>query len=102
MAIAEDICWPNNENKGRDMRYLLVVLLAGCASTSAVTPYGADFLVTATDGGGATRRNELEVMAVSAANGHCAKLGKKMAVKSSTTSGNRWTGSGARLVFACE
>jgi hypothetical protein len=61
---------------------LAVLLLAGCASTSKVVPYGKD-----------TYAEE--------ANSHCAKLGKAMHVKNATPSGNWWVGRSMTLIFTC-
>jgi hypothetical protein len=85
------------------MRYMVIVLLAGCASVSNVAPYGNDtYIVSASDPGGTTGRDDLHVKVVEQANIHCSKLSKKMVVKDAQVSGNRWAGTGATLVFSCQ
>ena len=84
------------------MRYALLLLIAGCASTSRVVPYGKDtFMVTADDGGGTTNIPRLQVMVAEQANAHCATLGKTMEVKNASARGNVWTGRSATLIFSC-
>ncbi len=84
------------------MRYVSLLLVAGCASTSRVVPYGKDtFMVTADDGGGRTNIPRLQVMVAEEANAHCAKLGKTMEVKSASARGNAWIGRSATLTFSC-
>jgi hypothetical protein len=79
-----------------------LLLLAGCASTSKVVPYGKDtYMVAADDGGGTTNIPRLQVMVVDEANAHCAKLGKAMEVKNMTARGNVWIGRSATLLFTC-
>ena len=81
---------------------LPILLLASCASTSKVVPYGKDtYMVTADDGGGSTNIARLQVMVAEAANGHCAQLGKAMEVKNMTARGNVWIGRSATLLFTC-
>ena len=84
------------------MRYLIVLLLAGCASTSEVVPYGSGvYLVTAKSNSGTASRWELQAMAAKDANAYCAKQGKTMQVKEDTAIGNVWTGTSSRLLFTC-
>ena len=84
------------------MRYLIILLLAGCASTSEVVPYGAGmYLITARSGSGTATRGELQVMAAKEANAYCAKQGKSMQVKEDAAIGNVWTGTSSRLLFSC-
>lgn len=84
------------------MRYLIVLLLAGCASTSEVVPYGSGvYLITAKSGSGTATRWELQTMAAKDANAYCAKQGKTMQVKEDTAIGNVWTGTSSRLLFTC-
>jgi hypothetical protein len=84
------------------MRYVLILLAAGCASASRVVPYGKDtFMVTADDGGGSTNIPRLQVMVAEEANAHCAKLDKRMEVKSASARGNVWIGRSATLFFSC-
>ncbi len=87
----------------RFSRLMFLGLLAGCASTSDVAPFGdGAFLVTAGDPGGTTASATLLSRAVEGANEHCAKQGKKVEVKESAMSGTRWTGTNAKLVFGCK
>ena len=62
------------------MRWLylgFLLLVAACASTSKVVPYGKDtYMVTADDGGGTTNIPRLQVMVAEEANAYCAKMGK--------------------------
>ena len=84
------------------MRNLIVLLLAGCASTSEVIPYGSGvYLITAKSNSGAASRWELQTMAAKEANAYCAKQGKTMQVKEDTAIGNVWTGTASRLLFTC-
>jgi hypothetical protein len=84
------------------MRYLFVVLLlAGCA-THPVSPYGPDtYIVTSSDATLLGTRGKSEARTLRAANAHCAKIGKRMEVRESNPSGNAWTGTSGRLIFAC-
>ena len=84
------------------MRYLIVLLLTGCASTSEVVPYGSGvYLITAKSNSGTATRWELQAMAAKEANAYCAKQGKAMQVKEDTAIGNVWTGTASRLLFTC-
>ena len=84
------------------MRSLIILLLAGCASTSEVVPYGSGvYLITAKSGSGTATRGELQTMAAKEANAYCAKQGKTMQVKQDTAIGNVWTGPSSRLLFTC-
>ena len=84
------------------MRYLAVLLLAGCASTTEVVPYGGGlYLITANDSSGITSSGELQTQAAKEANAYCAKQGKTMRVSQSSTSYNP-AGGTATLVFSCD
>lgn len=84
------------------MRYLIVLLLTGCASTSEVVPYGSGvYLITAKSNSGTATRWELQTMAAKEANAYCGKQGKAMQVKEDTAIGNVWTGTASRLLFTC-
>jgi putative hemolysin len=84
------------------MRNLIVLLLAGCASTSEVVPYGSGvYLITAKSNSGTASRWELQAMAAKEANAYCGKQGKTMQVKEDTAIGNVWTGTASRLLFTC-
>lgn len=83
------------------MRYLFVLLLAGCA-THPVQPYGPDtWIVTSSDATILGTRGKAEARVLRAANEFCAKQGLKMQPKDSSASGNVWTGTSGRLVFTC-
>lgn len=83
------------------MRYLLVLLLAGCA-THPVHPYGdGSYIVTASDVSILGSRGKSEARVLRAANEHCAKMGLRMQPKESGATGNVWTGTSGRLVFTC-
>lgn len=80
---------------------MLVLLLAGCA-THPVTPYGPDtYIVTSSDATVLGTRGKAEARTLRAGNDYCAKAGKAMQVRESNPSGNTWTGTSGRLVFAC-
>ena len=84
------------------MRWILVLLLVGCASTSEVSSYGGDsYIVSATDPGGVTVHYQLLVNATRAASAFCTKEGKTLRVIDSKTSGDAWSGRNATLVFRC-
>ena len=84
------------------MRWILVLLLVGCASTSQVTSYGDDsYIVSATDPGGVTVHYQLLVNASREASAFCTKEGKTMRVIESKTSGDAWSGRSATVVFRC-
>lgn len=83
------------------MRYLLVLLLAGCA-THPVQPYGdGSYIVTSSDATVFGTRGKAEARVLRAANEHCAKMGLRMQPKESGATGNVWTGTSGRLVFTC-
>src|SRR5262245_18285247 len=84
------------------MRWILVLLLVGCASTSQVTSYGEDsYVVSATDPGGVTVHHQLLINATRKASAFCTKDAKTMSVKESKTSGDAWAGRTATVVFRC-
>lgn len=85
------------------MRYLVVLLLAGCATTSQVVPHGTDgYLVNVDDPSGSHSTGALQRMAIAEATRYCEKQGKMMRVREATSSGAYgWTGTSANLVFAC-
>src|SRR5438105_644340 len=88
--------------QGGMMRYLAVLVLAGCASTTEVVPYGGGmYLITANDGSGVTNFGQLHTQAAKEANAYCDKQGKTM--RASQTSANRNpAGSTATLIFSCD
>lgn len=84
------------------MRYLAVLLLAGCASTTEVVPYGGGlYLITANDSSGVTNFGELQTLAAKEANAYCAKQGKTMRASQHSASHNP-AGTTATLVFSCD
>ena len=83
------------------MRYLAVLLLAGCASTTEVVSYGGGlYLISANDSSGITNFGELQTQAAKEANVYCAKQGKTMRASQHSTSRNS-AGATATLVFSC-
>jgi len=84
------------------MRYWMVLLLAGCASTTEVVPYGSGlYLITANDITSSTTVGDLQTQAAKEANAYCLKQGKTMQAEKHSTSGNRSVGMTATLVFSC-
>jgi hypothetical protein len=79
------------------------LMLLGCASTSAIAPYGKDtFILSVSDSMGVTSSSELKVKAAQDANAHCAKLGKVMTVRNSSAKGSQWyTSTSSDLIFSC-
>ena len=83
------------------MRYLIILLLTGCA-THPVMPYGPDtYIVTSDDASGLVSRGRTQARALKAANEYCLKMGKRMEVKNLDAGGNIWTGTNAKLIFSC-
>ena len=86
---------------------LLILLLgsvvAGCASSSAVTPYGKDsYIVAVDDTWGVKAPSQLQVVAAQKANAFCAQQGKVLRVRSTTHGGVAWvSGTSSSLVFSC-
>ena len=79
------------------MRYLVVLVLAGCASPSDVVPYGNGlYMVTASDRGGATSEGDPQAMAAKEASAYCAKQGKTMQPQQQSKMGTT-----AALSFTC-
>lgn len=84
------------------MRWILVLLLVGCASVSQVTSYGGNsYIVSATDPGGVTVHHQLLINATREASAFCTKEGKTMRVIDSKSSGDAWAGRTATVVFRC-
>ena len=85
------------------MRYLVVLLLlAGCASTTEVVPYGGgQFLITANDSSGVASYGELHTHAAKGAIAYCAKQGKSMKANQQSSNRNP-AGSTTTLIFSCE
>lgn len=84
------------------MRYLPVLLLAGCVSTSQIVPHGNDaFLVNVDDPSGAHSKSSLQRKAIEEAQTYCAARGKIMRVQGTVATGNAWVGTSADVVFTC-
>lgn len=85
------------------MLILAAAVVAGCASTSAVAPYGKDsYILSVADGMGTRSSSDLKVQAALDANAYCAKMGKVMSVRNSTEQGSHWlTATSSGLVFSC-
>lgn len=81
----------------------LVGPMVGCASPSAITPYGKDsYIVTVDDAWGGHSPGKLQVRAAEEANRHCAAQGKALRVENSTNKGAfGWTSTASTLVFSC-
>ena len=82
---------------------LILVLLSGCASTSAIAPYGKDtYILTTDDVWGMHSSGKLQVKAAEEANEYCAKQGKVMRVRNTSGQGVQgWTGTSSSLIFSC-
>jgi hypothetical protein len=82
---------------------VILTVLTGCASTSAVTPYGRDsYVVSAADTSGFTSPEKLHANAAEKANAFCANQGKVMIARDN--SGQRtpdWTITASSLIFSC-
>jgi hypothetical protein len=86
------------------MRYLFVLLmLSGCATTTKIAPYGkGSYIVTIADPSATTAVTALQRRAAEEAIAHCAKSGKEMSAKDSSTAGTHmWSTTSATLVFGC-
>ena len=81
----------------------LLVILSGCATPSAITPYGKDsYIVTVDDIWGGNSPGRLQVAAAQEANAYCAKQGKVFRVRNTTGQGTTgWTSTSSTLVFSC-
>jgi hypothetical protein len=68
------------------MRYLIALVLAGCASTTDVVPYGNGlYMITASARGDATSVGDLQSMAEKEATAYCARQGKTMQAQQQST-----------------
>lgn len=89
------------------MRFSIVLLfssvIAACASSSGITPYGKDtFLLNMDDVWGGNTSGGLQVKAAKEANEFCAKSGKVMRVRNTSGSGTAgWTSTSSALIFSC-
>lgn len=86
------------------MRYVFLVLLAGCVSTSEVMEVGKDrYMVSATMGGNLPEWDDVKGLALTKAREHCSSLGKSMEADRWQTSGARgWSRLRAELTYRCE
>lgn len=77
--------------------------LVGCASPSAIAPYGKDsYIVTVDDALGGHSPGRLQVRAAEEANRYCTNQGKVLRVENSTNKGAfGWTSTASTLVFSC-
>ena len=84
------------------MRYLIVLSLAGCASTSAIVPFSEGiYRITARDDYGFAAREELQGMAAKEATAYCIKQGQVMQAQLGSARGDAWEGTIASLYFKC-
>jgi len=81
----------------------ILALAVGCATPSAVTPYGKDsYIISVDDVWGGYSSSSLQVKAAQEANAFCAKQGKVMRVRNVTGEGTAgWTSTASSLVFSC-
>lgn len=86
------------------MRYLVVLLLTGCAAASTVRPHGTDgYFINVDDQFGLRSHGSLQDRAIDEATAHCAKQGKKMRIREASSSGSYgMSGTGVNLVFGCQ
>jgi len=88
------------------MRLLLalgVLLVAGCATTTDVVPYGKDtYLLSTADIWGGYSQGSLKVKAAQRASAFCAEQGKVFTVRNTGGQGTQgWTSTSATLIFSC-
>jgi hypothetical protein len=80
---------------------VIFTVLAGCASTSAVTPYGRDsYIVSAQDSMHVPSPAKLQVRAAQKANEFCASKGMVMHVRN-TSNNVDFSGSSSSLICSC-
>jgi hypothetical protein len=86
------------------VRYLLVLLIAGCVSTSEVMEVGKDrYMVSATMGGNLPEWDDVKGLALTKAREHCSNLGRQMEADRWQTSGARgWSRLRAELTYFCK
>ncbi len=82
---------------------VIIVLIAGCASTSEIVPAGKDsYMVVGQARGGAMMSGKSIVEATKAANAFCAQKGLNMQIRSTNTDGSAtWTAETSKLIFSC-
>jgi hypothetical protein len=80
-----------------------LLIVVGCASPSAIAPYGKDsYIVTVDDPWGGHSPGKLQVRAAQEANHHCAKSGKVLRVRNTAERGTPgWTTTASTLIFSC-
>ena len=90
------------------MKFVVVILgflfvLYGCASPSAITPYGKDsYIISVDDVWGGYSSGKLQVKAAQEANAYCSKQGKVVRVRNTSGQGTQgWTSTSSSLVFSC-
>jgi hypothetical protein len=88
------------------MRFGLLIAigaLSGCASPSAIAPYGKDsYIVTVDDAWGGYSPGKLQVRAAQEANRHCSAQGKVFRVRNTANQGTTgWTSTASTLIFSC-
>lgn len=80
----------------------LALILAGCVSSSEVTPIGRDYLITSTAKGGMNGGKGI-IEATKKANAYCAGMGKTVVVRHTETHGTaEFGGENNQLIFGCE
>jgi hypothetical protein len=81
----------------------VITVISGCASTSEVVPYGKDsYIISTEDSAGCLSPAKLQVNAAKEANEYCAKQGKVMRVRNTSSHGTQgWTGTSSSLIFSC-
>jgi len=84
--------------------FTALALLAGCASTSNVTPLGdGKYTVGSKVHGGMTSWNEIKAMAVNKGTAYCKQQGKEISGVQIETHGVRgWTPQEAEVTFECK
>ena len=80
-----------------------LIFLFGCGSTSAIAPYGKDtYILNSGDSWGSQSPGALRVQAAQEANEYCAKQGKVLRVRNTSSQGEQWwTGTSSTLIFSC-
>lgn len=80
-----------------------LLIVAGCASPSAIAPYGKDsYIVTVDDPWGGHSPGKLQVRAAQEANHYCASQGKVIRVRNTSGQGSfGWTSTASTLIFSC-
>jgi putative hemolysin len=81
----------------------VTALMTGCATPSAITPYGKDsYIISVDDVWGGNSPGKLQVKAAQEANAYCAQQGKVLRVRNTSGQGTAgWTSTSSTLVFSC-